>query len=583
MKKREAWQYASIFFILGVASYFYFHNLGTDYITLWDEVVHVNVVKNLADDCCKPKLHLTDIGIDFQDWTNNYIWVHKPLMPLFFQAFFYKIGGESLFAFRLSQAVFALMSAVALFFIARRHFGHIIAITATSLFVFNPYVFELVKGRQFSGLHDLMFGFFGILCLDQILEITKPINRHSTSGDAPKKHYLLFGLFAGLGYLSKGGLAFLFFPALFAASVFAEKNTAPSSPTFDAKSQAGPPSLTMRGIRLLNVLYAMMITLGVIIPEKIALAILYPAEYYFEQKTQVLHLFKTLEYWGRPWDYFFTVYLRDMLLPYLYFPAIAGLVYVTLGFRKDKRFMVIATWVLSFVALLSFGKSKIANFIFAALPGLLLSCVLMFERLWREKKSAIMFSLSATVILSYIIIRFDIWHVKFYLFQQGTAVQRFLVLFYVSLLFFSLWAAHCLLKKRWSTSIVAKTAAVLSLFLILATYARTNQLSDQKIREDDQRQQNIKLAAQAAKRQYPKNSIFILDYQRFPKPHLYFQYWSGLDAMEIYDRQPIFVLKKILPADRPIFIVSERNINRWDAKLVDRRSWGYLYQLNYDN
>ena len=36
----------------------------------------------------------------------------------------------------------------------------------------------------------------------------------------------------------------------------------------------------------------------------------YPAEYYFEQNTQTLHLLKELEYWGRPWDYYLTIYLR---------------------------------------------------------------------------------------------------------------------------------------------------------------------------------------------------------------------------------------------------------------------------------
>src|SRR3989344_8109175 len=164
--------------ILALAGYFYFHNLGSDYITLWDEAVHVNVVKNLANDCCVPRLHLTDIGIDFQDWTNNYIWVHKPLFHLYLQSVFYKIS-SSLFMFRLPGAIFALLSACALYFVAKRHFGYWPAIICISLFAFNSYTFELVKGRQFSGLHDLMFVFFGILALGQILKILEKPTRQA--------------------------------------------------------------------------------------------------------------------------------------------------------------------------------------------------------------------------------------------------------------------------------------------------------------------------------------------------------------------------------------------------------------------
>src|SRR3989344_5819280 len=206
--------------ILAVAGYFYLHNLGTDYITLWDEAVHLNVVKNLSQDPWPPKLHLTDIGIDFQDWTNNYVWVHKPLAPLYLHAVFYKIS-PTLFAFRLPAVLFALMSIIALFFVARRHFSYQAGIIASSLFAFNFYVFEQIKGRQFSGLHDLMFIFFGILALDRILRIvdksSSAQNRPLPSPPQPlgrelKWNYIWFGLFVGLGFLSKGGLALFFFP-----------------------------------------------------------------------------------------------------------------------------------------------------------------------------------------------------------------------------------------------------------------------------------------------------------------------------------------------------------------------------------
>ena len=549
--------------ILALAGYFYFHNLGSDYITLWDEAVHVNVVKNLANDCCVPRLHLTDIGIDFQDWTNNYIWVHKPLAPLYLQASIYKIGGETLFAFRLPGVLFALMSVAAMFFIASRHFGYITALISSCLLAFNSYMFELVKGRQFSGLHDLMFIFFAILALSKILSILK---------DPSKKNYLWFGLFAGLASLSKGGLAFLFFPALIATSFLV---------------------LNRKGM-FLNLLYAALFTVLVIFPEKIVLLLLYPAEYYFEQGLQALHLFKGLEYWGRPWDYYFTVYLRDLVLPYSYLPVIASIIYGIYRSLADRRVMVLTVWVLSFFIPLSFGLTKISNFIFAALPAMLILVGLMFEWLWpkvphsfsegaKNNKTAILFSLSFTVVLSYFIIRLDIARVKYHLFQDQAVLQRIAILFFEILVFFALWVIYRIFEKYWKTDFFAKVLAVLSLFLILGTYARANQLSDMKAREDRGYQQQVKQAALEAKSENQKDAIFLLYYPKLLKYHLYFQYWSGLDAMEIYDRQPIFVLKKILPKNRPLFLLSNEQINRSDVNLIKKDDFGYVYSLNYDN
>jgi len=533
--------------ILAVAGYFYLHNLGTDYITLWDEAVHINVVKNLSQDPWPPKLHLTDIGIDFQDWTNNYVWVHKPLAPLYLQAVFYKIS-PTLFAFRLPAVLFALMSIIALFFVARRHFSYQAGIIASSLFAFNSYVFEQVKGRQFSGLHDLMFIFFGILALDRILKIVN---------DRSRKNYLWFGLFVGLGFLSKGGLALFFFPVLLIISLAAQ-----------GRKQA-----------ILNFLYAALVALAIVFPEKLVLLLLYPQEYFFEQNLQSLHLFKDLEYWGRPWDYYFTVYMRDLFLPYLYLPTLFGVVFGAYRSRIDKRLLVLVIWVLSFVVPLSFGLTKISNFIFAAMPAILILLALMFEYLWSQKKYAVMFGLSATAVLSYAIIRLDLWRVKYHFFQDETAFQRFAILIYAGLAFAALWIIFRILEKFWSLGVLSKGLAVLSIFLILGTYARANQLSDLKAKDDDQYQQQVKAAALEARGKYPKNAIFLLHYPKLLKSHLYFQYWSGLDAMEIYDRQPIFILKRTLPQNRPLFVLSIGPLKALDLELIQKQDFGYVYRL----
>src|SRR3989338_11312824 len=99
-----------------------------------------------------------------------------------------------------------------------------------------------------------------------------------------------------------------------------------------------------------------------------------------------------------------------------------------------------------------------------------------------------------------------------------------------------------------------------------------------KAREDRGYQQQVKQAALEAKSENQKDAIFLLYYPKLLKSHLYFQYWSGLDAMEIYDRQPIFVLKKILPKNRPLFILAYDKIEEKDSKLVSQGDFGFLYR-----
>ena len=507
--------YAPLAAILAAAAYFYFHNLGTNYITLWDEAVHVNVVKNLARDCCTPKLHLTDIGIDFQDWTSNYIWVHKPLMPLYLQAAVYKQGGESLFAFRLPSALTALLIVAALFLVTRRHFGFAAALIASALFAFNPYMVDLVKGRQFSGLHDLMFCFFGILALDRVLKIADLSSRptpnasegerrdpltvdHSKlddslpvrqSGLEKRGSYLLFGLFAGLAYLSKGGLALLFFPVLLV-------------PLSMGKNR--------REI-FLNIAYAGLASLILIFPEKIILAFKYPAEYAFEQRVQVLHLFKDLEYWGRPWHYYWSVYLKEMAGAWLYWPALASMAYGVFRSYKDMKFRILVVWALSFLVVLSFGVSKVPNFIFAAMPSIFILTALLLHRVWHYP--------------------------------------------------------------------VARWLAPAVLVLALSGNLKTNLAREKGLPPGFAVQSQLKAAGEYAARALPQNSVSLIWYPSLQKSHLFFKYWSYRDAVEIYDRQPIYHMEKLY-GQRPVYVFSQENLSRKELKLLQTAPFGYVYKVS---
>jgi len=167
--KFNSWIFLVIIII--TSSVLFFHNLGNNYITLWDEVTQLNVVKNLATNCCTPKLHLQDYNTDFRNWTDNYIWLHKPPMPLFVDAGFFKLFGNNLKSFRLPNVVFLEIAIVLLFLIGKKFFSPAVAVISSALFAFNHYTFELVQGRQFSGISDIMLVVFLLSVLYLIFKI----------------------------------------------------------------------------------------------------------------------------------------------------------------------------------------------------------------------------------------------------------------------------------------------------------------------------------------------------------------------------------------------------------------------------
>ena len=139
-------------FILAVGCYLYLQNLGTPYITTWDEVVHANVIHNLAEHCCVPQLHRSsNLPTDYRAWMDNNVWLHKPLLPFYVTAAVYRVLGGSLFALRLGGALFSLSTALVLYFIGRRFFSNNVGLAGAAIFTLMPYTNLLVKGLEFSG------------------------------------------------------------------------------------------------------------------------------------------------------------------------------------------------------------------------------------------------------------------------------------------------------------------------------------------------------------------------------------------------------------------------------------------------
>ena len=326
--------------LLVVSCALFMEDLGAPNITMWDEVVHVNVIRNMAEHCCLPQLHKSDLGTNYRDWANNRIWLHKPLLPFYIAAAVYRLLGGSLWALRLPGAIFALLTAVVVYRIGQQFLNERIGLFGAAIFGLNPFTNSLVHGRTFSGFPDLAFALSMSVALYLILDWARSKSTATLRW---------FGLVVGIGYLCKGGLAFAPFVVLTEVALL-------TGPIKD----------------LLPALQSVIVFGVIVLPGRLYWLAHYPVEFRYEQRQQLFHLFANIEGHGAPWHAYLTHTLPHMLVP----PMIP-FAYFSIGWflaRKGpgKNGLVLSLWILTYLVPLSLGVSKIDNFIFAVLPAIAL-------------------------------------------------------------------------------------------------------------------------------------------------------------------------------------------------------------------
>ena len=88
-----------------------FRNLGHQTIKYWDELFHAIVSRNLMKHFLMPTLYDQPfLSYDYTNWTHNYIWLHKPPIPLWQIAISYHLFGVNTFALRLPSAILSILA-----------------------------------------------------------------------------------------------------------------------------------------------------------------------------------------------------------------------------------------------------------------------------------------------------------------------------------------------------------------------------------------------------------------------------------------------------------------------------------------
>ncbi len=575
-------------FMLGlcICAFLWLHNLGRTDVTAWDEIVHLNVVHNLSTDCCVPKLHTVDLGTDAEDtgesslqdekinWTNNYIWFHKPLMPFYLRAGLFHLFGESLFVFRLPSVLFAVLTTLSLLFIARRFSSLWMAVGAALLLASNKFIFELVLGLQFSDLSDVMMLLFLTLVLGLALFTVTGSPLFFSKSESSKAYWaatLAAALFSALAYLSKGGLAL---PGL---GVFA------LALLWKCGWRRGVPYIIV-----LSVVFG-----ALALPGNLYAGHLFPTQFHYEQSQQIAHLFINVENWGRPWYFYFTKYWQDVLGPPL---GILGFVALMANLRPslcNRRNALLMLWILCYVVPLSFGVSKIANFILPILPAVLLLVGFSAADMLQTERRRFLIPLVATFLLTVVIYFLYNSHHLDGLTHASTdshgvadfiwrGCNRFILLgvaFGALLLGWLLTRAAKLLHLKPPT-ISPRWAVALASLICVGTFVK-NLDTDWRISNLFPANHEVQMALQSAglqlKAQLPQNAVVIVDEVitlDHPNSHLYFQYWSGINTLPA---KQLDFAKRTLSSAHPLYLLSKET--RADATLVEEVPYGYLYRV----
>ena len=518
--------------LLTVSALIFLHNLGSPNITLWDEAFHANVIRNLAEHCCIPKLHSSaGIETDFTDWQNNTIWLHKPMLPFYLSAGLYRLFGGSLLGLRLLGGVFALLTAGVIYLIGIRFFNTTTALFATALFSLNPYTNELVHGTEYSGFPDLALVFFVSVAFLLILEWVK-------SRSPALLRWL--GLVVGLAYLCKGGLALA--PLAVAVVV----------------------AIYLDGVKALAPLaQSMAIFAAVILPERIYWLWHYPVEYRYEQTAQASHLFRVVEnHHGNALSYvanFFPLILGLPLFPFAY---------LSIGWAftrpRAKPEYILGLWALAYLIPLSLATSKIENFVFAALPAAVLAIPYAIENLMQSKRFSRILAVCIGSLSTYALLRL----------AQNRAHPTWLAFFGTVTVLLAVWGILSLIHFRSRT--VTQVALALAGWALLLSFLDAGITVADAAEPGGSSQAALRESASALKSVVGPDGLVLMDSDRWGYQYLYLMYWSGRDVFNVCKwKQPDKALAS-LASRKDTYLITDTD---WPGEPLARLPIGKLYSL----
>lgn len=175
-----------ILLVCFVLSFLLFYNLDSTYLTNWDEAWYADISRNMLE-----------TGNFITPQWNFEQFFDKPPLYIWFEVLSFKLFGVNELAARLPSVISGIGVAVVLYFLASFLFGNSVGLL--SVIVFSSTIGFLYRAR--SGNLDALLTFFLLLTMLAFYKALK---------DTPVFWFFIMGVSTGLGFLTKGALAFVF-------------------------------------------------------------------------------------------------------------------------------------------------------------------------------------------------------------------------------------------------------------------------------------------------------------------------------------------------------------------------------------
>ena len=240
-------------------------------------------------------------------------------------------------------------------------------------------------------------------------------------------------------------------------------------------------------------------------------------------------------------------------------PLLSGASYlaVTLGLtalRRDARLRVLALWVVAYLMLLSFGVSKVSNFIYPVLPVVSLLLPATGLVFWRAGRGRLIIAVCATVIASAAVFQWDVfgssnWVLDFPRWQVRPALMLFQCAIFVVSLAILEWLAVPM------ASVTSVGAAALAIAVPLAASVRASVAASDRQPRDFDTQMALRDASLAIRPVLSLDDVVLVDWPSVRKSHLYVMYWSGIESFEITPDKPVDWRMPLLQPERRVFLL----------------------------
>jgi len=341
--------------------------LGHSYLTYYDEAFHAIVARNLLEHPLRPTLNDPAwLPYDYRDWTENHVWLHKGILPLWQIAASYAVLGVNGLGLRMPSALLATAGVYLTYLIGRRLVDGRAALIAAGLQAINSFLAWMVHGYWFSDHVDIALLFWvelGMYCMIRGLQ--------SDGWRWP----VAAGVCQGLAFLCKTYPALIVQAVGVAAYVLLRMG-------FGRRATAAAP--------LRAVLLMLLATLGTIAPWTSWCILKYPREFFHEMGHVGRHLYTDVESWGAPWDRLIFDYA--ILIYFVFFTPILVAAVILLRpalRRRSLRLGLLYAWGFGVFAPFLLAESKTPSSIVIGMPPLLLLLGTLISRALRGNRRAL--------------------------------------------------------------------------------------------------------------------------------------------------------------------------------------------------